>query len=160
MNKSIRTILSLVAGLLLLSALTVAQATGNANKDKTNKEHHSHLSKAAFWRHHKDGSKSTKPAQPAQPKAQSANGKTAQLKPASAKLSADKTQKPEPKAKSVSKPATKSASTAKSEEVKRTNSSVKKSPTTTKSSTSKSSTASKPKPQQNTAQPQTVSLKQ
>jgi len=159
MNKPIRTILILGASLLLLSALTVAQAAGNADKDKTTKKNHSHLSKAAFWRHHKDGSKGMKPAQSAQPKVQSANGKTAQLKPASAKMSSDKTQKPEPKAKSVSKPAAKSISTVKSNKVRKTGSSVKKSTTATTKSTSKSS-AAMPKPQQNTAQSQTVSLKQ
>src|SRR5690348_12717254 len=108
MNKSIRTILSLVASLLLLSALTMAQAAGNADKDKSTKEHHSHLAKAAFWRHHKDASKSTKPAQSTHSKVQPAQAKTAQLKPASAKLPADKTQKQQPQGKTVSKSASKS----------------------------------------------------
>src|SRR5579864_2389343 len=57
MSKAIRTTLSLVVSLVLLSALTMAQPGGsNADKDKNrdkNKEHHSRLTKFAFWRHHK-----------------------------------------------------------------------------------------------------------
>jgi hypothetical protein len=158
MNKAIRTTLSLAVSLVFLSAVTMAQAASNADKDKNKPEHHSHLSKAAFWRHHKD-SKSAKQAQPTSTPSQSANAKTAQLKPASAKLSPGKTQKQEPQAKTVSKPADKSPSATKSGTVKKTSSSVKKSTaanTKTKTSASKSSATSKPKPQE----PQTVSLKQ
>jgi hypothetical protein len=53
MTKAIRTTLGLVVSLVLLNALTMAQPGGsNADKDK-NKEHHSRLTKFAFWRHHK-----------------------------------------------------------------------------------------------------------
>ena len=131
MSKAIRTILSGVVSLVLLSALTMAQAGANADKDKNEKEHHSRLAKAAFWRHHKESGKNTKPPQAPQVSKQ-APAKTAQLKPASAKLSAGKNDhKPAPHASNTSKP------------------SAKKAPT-----------ASKAQPQQKTQTPQTVSLKQ
>jgi hypothetical protein len=161
MNKAIRTTLSLVTSLLLLSAVTIAQAGSNADKDKSDKskEHHSRLAKAAFWRHHKESD--TKQA-PAKAQSQKAPAKTAQLKPASAKLPAGKTQKQEPQVKTVSKPASKSASATKSNAVKKTNSSVK--PTAAnakmKTSASKSPATSKVKPQPKAQEPQTVSLKQ
>jgi len=56
MSKAIRTALSLVVSLVLFSALTMAQAGGNADKGK-NKEHHRRFAKVAFWRHHKDADK-------------------------------------------------------------------------------------------------------
>jgi hypothetical protein len=164
MNKAIRTTLSLVVSLVLLSMVTMAQAGSNADMDKSDKskQHHGHLAKAAFWRHHKDSSKSTKPAQPAHSNAQPAQAKAAQLKPTSAKLPAGKTQKQEPQAKTVSKPASKSASATKANAVTKTNSSVKPTAanTKTKSSASKSPATSKVKPQPKTQEPQTVSLKQ
>jgi hypothetical protein len=103
MTKAIRTTLSLVVALVLFSALTMAQAAGNASKNKDTKEHHSRLSKAAFWRH-KDGGKNAKQTKPAQESKQS-HAKTAQLKPASAKVSAGKKdQKQVQPAGKVSKP--------------------------------------------------------
>ncbi len=131
MSKAIRTILSVMVSLALLSTLTMAQAGVNADKDKNEKGHHSHLAKAAFWRHHKESGKNTKPPQAPQV-SNHAPAKTAQLKPASAKLSAGKTdQKPAPHATKTSKP------------------SLKKAPA-----------ASKAQPPQKTQTPQTVSLKQ
>jgi len=125
MSKAIRTILSLVVGIVLLSALTMAQAGGNnADKDK-NKEHHSRLGKAAFWRHHKDADKNAKQPQTLQaaPKqgqakttqvktvsAKQTQAKTAQVKPASTKQAvAKKGQKQEQHASNMSKPAVKKA---------------------------------------------------
>jgi hypothetical protein len=106
MTKAIRTTLSLVVALVLFSALTMAQAAGNADKNKDSKEHHSRLSKAAFWRH-KDGSKSAKQTKPAQESKQP-HAKTAQLKPASAKVSAGKKdQKQAQPASKTSKPTAK-----------------------------------------------------
>ena len=102
MTKAIRTTLSLVVALVLFSALTMAQAAGNASKNKDSKEHHSRVSKAAFWRH-KDGGKNakTKPAQ----ESKQPHAKTAQLKPVSAKVSAGKKdQKQVQPAGKVSKP--------------------------------------------------------
>ena len=110
MTKAIRTTLSLVVALVLFSALTMAQAAGNASKNKDTKEHHSRLSKAAFWRH-KDGGKNAKQTKPAQESKQS-HAKTAQLKPASAKVSAKKDQKQVQPASKVSKPTAKKAPAA------------------------------------------------
>ena len=108
MSKAIRTTLSLVVALVLFSALTMAQAAANAAKNEDSKEHHSRLSKAAFWRH-KDSGKNAKQTKPTQESKQS-HAKTAQLKPASAKVSAGKKdQKQAQPASKVSKPTAKKA---------------------------------------------------
>jgi hypothetical protein len=110
MTKAIRTTLSLVVALVLFSAVTMAQAAANAAKNKDSKEHHSRLSKVAFWRH-KDGDKNAK-SKPLQESKQS-HAKTAQLKPASAKVSAGKKdQKQAQPASKVSKPTAKKAPAA------------------------------------------------
>ena len=113
MRKAIRTMLSLVVSLVLLSTMTMAQAGGNnAEKDKNN-EHHSRLAKVAFWRHHKDADKNAKPAQATQAPSKQAPAKTAQVKPASAKQTAGKKdQRQEQHASNVSKPSTKKAPAA------------------------------------------------
>jgi hypothetical protein len=65
MSKAVRTALSLGLSLVLLSALTMAQAGGNnAGKDKS-KQHHSRLAKVAFWHHHKDADQNANPAKQA-----------------------------------------------------------------------------------------------
>ena len=132
MSKAIRTTLSLVVSLVLFSALTMAQPGGNnADKDK-NTEHHSRLSKLAFWRHHKGTDKSAKRAQATQVPSKQAQAKTAQLKPASTKqVAGKKDQKQEQHASNMSKPY------------------VKKAPATNKSKT-----------KQKAEDPKTVSLKQ
>jgi hypothetical protein len=112
MNKITRTTLTLAASAVLLSAVSMAQAGGNANKDKAkdNKEHHSRLAKVAFWRH-KDPNKNVKPAETQTSKP--AHAKTAQLKPASAEVSTGKSdQKPAQHTGSTSKPAVKKAPAA------------------------------------------------
>ena len=111
MSKAIRTALSLVVSLVLFSALTMAQAGGNADKGK-NKEHHSRLAKVAFWRHHKDADKNAKPAQGTPAPSKQAQAKTAQVKPVSAKQVAGKNQKPEQHASNMSKPSDKKAPAA------------------------------------------------
>jgi hypothetical protein len=115
MSKAIRTILTLAVGLLLLSAMTMAQASGkNTEKDK-NKQQHSRLGKVAFWRHHQDADKNAKPAKATRAPSKQAQvqAKTAQAKPASAKQIAGKTdQKQEQHASNVSKPSTKKAPAA------------------------------------------------
>src|SRR5437588_11730331 len=59
MGKALRTALSLVVSLVLLSTLTMAQPAGKkANKDQ--KEHHSRFAKMAVWPHHKDADKKAK----------------------------------------------------------------------------------------------------
>jgi hypothetical protein len=99
MSKTVRSTLSLGISLVLFSALALAQAGGNAgkDKDKNNQAHHSHLAKAAFWRHHKDTNKNAKPAPISQAGPQKTQAKTApaQVKPVSAKAATSKNdQKP------------------------------------------------------------------
>ncbi|PYX80855.1 MAG: hypothetical protein DMG70_21920 [Acidobacteria bacterium] len=90
MGKALRTALSLVVSLVLLSTLTMAQPAGKkANKDQ--KEHHSRFAKMAFWRHHKDADKKSK----SHSSNKHAHAKSAQTKPASAKQVVKKDQKPE-----------------------------------------------------------------
>ena len=108
MSKATRSILSVVAGVMLFSALTMAQTAKNStDKDK---EHHRRFAKVAFWRQHKDADKQAKqghamPAPSTQPLA-----KTAQLKPASAKQVAGKNSpKAEQHASHMSKPSVKKA---------------------------------------------------
>jgi hypothetical protein len=108
MSKAIRTILSLVVSLVLFSALTMAQASGNnADKDK-DKEHHSRLAKVAFRRHHKDADNNAKQAQARQAPSKPAQVQTAQVKPAK-QTAGKKDQKPEQHASNISKPSTKKA---------------------------------------------------
>ncbi len=112
MSKAIRTALSLVVSLVLFSALTMAQAGGNADKGK-NKEHHRRFAKVAFWRHHKDADKKAKQAQATQAPSKQAQAKTAQIKPASTKQAAGKKdQKQEQHASNMSKPSAKKAPAA------------------------------------------------
>ena len=106
MSNGIRTVLSVGVSLVLFSAIVTAQAGGNTAQKDQNKEHHSRLAKAAFWRHHKDTDKNGKQAQPKAPSKQ-AQAKTAQVKPVSAKqATGPKDQKKEQHASSVSKPST------------------------------------------------------
>ena len=111
MSKAIRITLSLVLSLVLFSTLTMAQPGGNnADKDK-NKEHHSRLSKLAFWHHHRDRDKSAKTVQAKQAQPKPAQAKAAQIKPA--KLAAGKKdQKHEQHASNMSKPYVKKAPAA------------------------------------------------
>jgi hypothetical protein len=115
MSKTTRTTVCLAVSLALFSALALAETSGNANTDKNTPEHHSHLAKAAFWRHHKDANKSAKPAQRPQassPKTQ-AKAAPAQIKPVSAKVATGKNaQKPAQHANSVTKPSPKKAPVA------------------------------------------------
>jgi hypothetical protein len=90
MSKAIRTILSFVIGLLLFSAMTMAQAGGNNAEKDTNKEHHSRLAKVAFWRHHKGADENAKRAQATPAPSKQAEGKRTQVKPAVAKQAAGK----------------------------------------------------------------------
>jgi len=108
MSKAVRTILSILVALVLFSTLTMAQAAANTDKNKNDKQHHSKLSKAKFWSHHK-ASEKTKPVQASK----SAPAKTAQLKPVSAKASAGKNDmNQQPRASNTSKPSPKKAPAA------------------------------------------------
>src|SRR5690349_13626637 len=110
MSKTVRTTVSLAVSLALFSALALAETSGKANKDKNSQEHHSHLAKAAFWRHHKNTGKSTKSDQRPQassPKTQ-AKAAPAQVKPVSAKVATGRNaQEPAHHASSVTKPSPK-----------------------------------------------------
>lgn len=107
MSKAIRIRVSLAVGLLLFSAMTMAQTGGNnAEKDK-NKEHHSRLAKVAFWHHHQDADKNAKRAQATRGPSRQSQAKTVQVRPASAK-----DQKPQLHASNVSKPSIKKAPAA------------------------------------------------
>jgi hypothetical protein len=114
MRKVIRIFLSLVVSLALFTTLTMAQAGGNnADKNKNNKEHHSRISKLAFWRHHKDADKNAKQAQTTQAPSKQAQAKAAQIKPTSTKqVAGKKDQKHEQHASNMSKPSDKKAPAA------------------------------------------------
>lgn len=87
MSREFRSVASVLVGIVLLGVLTVAQASANSDKSTKNEGHHSRLSKAAFWKHHKHQDKAAKPS-PTTPKkvqAQKAQPKSAQLKQVSAK---------------------------------------------------------------------------
>ncbi len=85
MSKQFRNVASVLVSVVLLGMLT--QASANTDKNTKNDEHHSRLSKAAFWKHHKHQDKAAKPSPAAPQKAhtQKARPKAAELKPASAK---------------------------------------------------------------------------
>jgi hypothetical protein len=132
MSKAIRATLSLAAGLVLVSALAMGQASGNTTKKattgkNTQAQQHSKLSKAAFWRHQKNNSNSKKT--PAKGSSQKAATKKAQAKAASTKVASKKTNQ-----KHTSK--------------------------LNKSSAKKTSTAKQTKTPQKAQSPQPVSLKQ
>jgi len=114
MSKAMRTALALVLGLALYSGMAMAQVAANksetskAEKDKS--DHHSHLGKAAFWRHHKDADKNAKHAKVTPASSKQSQNKAVQVKTASAKES---TTKKQPKqATKTSKPAPKKAPAA------------------------------------------------
>ncbi len=129
MRKQFRNLAIVLGSIVLLGIL--AQASASTDKDsKKNDEHHSRLSKAAFWKHHKHQDKAAKPS-PATPQkahtqkaqAQKAQPKTAELKPASAKKTIATKKQNQAHAKKASKPAGKSA--GKSAAVAKANSSKK-----------------------------------
>lgn len=109
MSKSIRTMMYVAVSLLLFSVMTMAQtAAKNSDKDKTQPQQHSRLSKAAFWRHHSNASKGASNAKVTPASANQTKAKTAQVKPVAAKQVA--TNKPsKPAQPAASKPATKKA---------------------------------------------------
>jgi hypothetical protein len=87
MNQAFRTTQRLVVSALLLTAVAIAQA-GASNTDNTKStEHHSKLSKVAFWRHHNDANKNAKQDAAKPATSEHAQPKAAQVKPAAAKQS-------------------------------------------------------------------------
>ena len=67
----------------------LAQASGSSDKNAENEEHHSRMSKAAFWKHHKHQNKTAKlsPAAAQKAQKQKAQARPAEIKPVSAKKS-------------------------------------------------------------------------
>jgi len=113
MREAIRITLSLVASLALFSTLAMAQPSGNNEGKDKNKEHHSRISKLAFWRHHTGADKSANQAQATQAPSKQAQAKTTQVKPASTKqVAGKKDQKHEQHASNMSKPYVKKAPAA------------------------------------------------
>jgi hypothetical protein len=133
MTKAVRTTLSLVVSLVLFGTGTLAHAGGNnIDKDQNkNKEHHSRISKLAFWRHHRDSDKSPKTVQAKQAQPTPAQVKPVQTKPVTTVAAGKKDQNREQHVSNMSKPY------------------VKKAPA-----------ANKTKPRQKAQDPKTVSLKQ
>lgn len=82
MSKAIRATLSLMVSLVLFSALTMAQPGGNNTDKDKNKEHHSRLSKLAFWHHHRDSDTSAKRVQAKQTQPKLAQAKAVPIRPA------------------------------------------------------------------------------
>ena len=111
MRREFRNVASVLVCVILLGTLTLAQAGTSNDKNPKNEEHHSRMSKAAFWKHHKHQDKTAKPS-PATPKkaqAQKTQSKTAQVKPVSAKKSIGTKKQNQTHASKSSKPSGKSA---------------------------------------------------
>jgi len=111
MREAIRITLSLVASLALFSTLAMAQPSGNNEGKDKNKEHHSRISKLAFWRHHKNADKNAKQAQATQVPSKQDQAKTTQVKPAK-EAAGKKDQKQDQHASNMSKPSDKKAPAA------------------------------------------------
>jgi hypothetical protein len=136
MIKAIRTALALVFAVMLLSVVTLAQASGQTNsktnpktspKTKTtaaDQQHHSKLSKAAFWHHDKNNTKNAKSAKTVKPakatkatskkattKTAQKSTKTAKVKPVSSKTASGKKSQPKISKTSTKKTASKKTPT-------------------------------------------------
>jgi hypothetical protein len=171
MSKAVRTLFCVGFSVALFAAVAMTQSSRSANTTSADKskeqQHHSKLSKAAFWRHRKDASKNAK--QPEGPQAQSQSpAKKAQLKQVSANSAVSKKQpKPGPDA---SQKETRQQHSAKAGKtlMKSTNAkSNSNTSTTTKvtttrkaKSSNRKSSVNKAAAQQNKQQPQTLAMKQ
>lgn len=109
MRKQFRNVASVLASIVLLGML--AQAGASTDKNTKDAQHHSRMSKAAFWKHHKHQDKAAKPSPAAPQKAQKqkTQPKTAELKPASAKKTTTAKSQNQVHPKKASKTAGKSA---------------------------------------------------
>ncbi len=85
MRKQFRNVASVLVSIVLLGLL--AQASASTDKNAKNEEHHSRMSKAAFWKHHKHQDKTAKPSPATAHKTekQKIQPKTAEVKPVSTK---------------------------------------------------------------------------
>lgn len=174
MRTALRTIFCITVGVALLAAVAIAQSSASTDKTKPSKtadqQHHSKLSRAAFWRHHKDAAKDSKqPKNSKQTKTSKAQAekptKGAQLKQVSAKTTSKNDQKPmahskkeskQPQSAQANKVSKGKATSAKSSKGKST---TTKSAVAKKTKTSKSPTVKKASARQK-QQPQTVAVKQ
>lgn len=89
MNHPIRTIQRLAVSALVLSVFATAQAGTNNTSNSKSTEHHSKMSKMAFWRHH-NANKNAKQNQSKPTETKTAQTKTAQTKPAENKVTETK----------------------------------------------------------------------
>jgi len=80
MNQTFRTTQRLVVSALLLTAVAIAQAGANNTDNAESTEHHSKLSKVAFWRHHNDANKNAKQDAAKPATSEHAQPKAAQVK--------------------------------------------------------------------------------
>jgi hypothetical protein len=106
MRRVIKAVLSCFVCLVLLAAIGAAQTNANTTKAKSNDktdQHHSKLSKAAFWRKHNDSKKEQKPSKSAKKadsktasKAKAKPAKSTRVKPASTKGKSAKTAQVKP----------------------------------------------------------------
>jgi len=111
MTGKLRTMVNV---LVCVAALSVAQASAATEKTTNDQEHHSRVSKAAFWRHHKHQDKAAKPAPAAAQKAESqkSQSKTARFKPVSAKVTTEVNKQKPASASKVTKSSTEKTSAA------------------------------------------------
>lgn len=115
MRREFRNAASAVVCVILLGIFTLAQASTSKDKNTKNEEHHSRMSKAAFWKHHKhqDKTAKTSPATSKKAQAQKTQSKSAQVKPVSAKKATGTKKQNQTHASKSSKPSGKSAVVAK-----------------------------------------------
>jgi len=81
MNHALRTTQRLVMSALLLSTVAMAQAGAKNTNNTKSTEHHSKLSKVAFWRHHNDAKKNAKKDGTPPAASKQSQLKAAQVKP-------------------------------------------------------------------------------
>src|SRR5437868_4967732 len=114
MSGNVRSGVNVLVSVALLGIISVTQASASSEKTVNNQQHHSRISKAAIWRHHKHKSETAKasPAAPQKTQAQKAQPKTAQLKQVSAKTATGAQNPKQASQTKVSKPSTAKTSAA------------------------------------------------
>lgn len=109
MRKQFRSVAGVLVSIVLLGVL--AQASASTDKNTKSQEHHSRMSKAAFWKHHKHQDKAAKPspAKPQKAQARKAQPKAAEVTPVSTKKTTGTKSQKKIHTSKASKPAGKSA---------------------------------------------------
>ena len=153
MNQGFRTTQKIVVSALLLSAAAMGQ-TSAKNTETASKEHHSKMSKVAFWHRHNDASKNAKqpaakPATTNPVQSKQSQSKQAQVNPAVAKQS--QTSKPQVKPVSAKQPPSK---------IEQKHNTTKSASASAKKSTEKAPSAKPGKPQQKPVTPQNAQASQ